>query len=51
MRVLFYADDILICLPGRSRFHEADLRFLLYALNVFGYFSGLKVNYEKTLRW
>ena len=49
VRVFFYADDILICLPGRSRSHEEDLRALLYALNVFGYFLGQKVNYEKPI--
>ena len=46
--ILFCADDILICLPGCRRSHEKDLRALLYVLNLFGYFSGLKVNMSKT---
>ena len=50
--ILFSADDTLICLLdmltccGRSQ--EADLWSLLYVFNIFGYFSGLRVNYEKT---
>ena len=55
VHILFYV-HILIRLPERRRAHEEDLRALLlssswallYVLNVFGYFSGLKVNYSKT---
>ena len=46
-RVLFYADDILICLPGCARSHEGDLQALMYVLSIFGFYSGLKVNYNK----
>ena len=46
--IRFYADDILISLPGCSTAHVEDLRALLYVLNAFGYFSGLRVNYAKT---
>ena len=48
VQVLFYADGILICLLAYKRSQEEDLRALFYILNVFGYFSGLKVYYEKT---
>ena len=46
--ILLYADDILFCVPGRGAAHESDLRAALYRLNVFGYFSGLRVNPAKT---
>ena len=48
VRVLFDADDILACLMGATREHVKDLRSVLYVLNLFGHFSGLKVNDEKT---
>ena len=47
VKVLFYADDILVCLPGYNRSRLEDLRALLYVLNVFGYLLRLRVNYEK----
>ena len=46
--VLLYADDILLALPGRGAQQVADLRAVLYVLQVFGYFSGLRVNFSKT---
>ena len=49
MRVLLYVHDILLCLPGSRARHVEDLRSLLYVLNVFGYFSGLRVKFEKTM--
>ena len=49
VRVLFCAEDVLFCLPGCGRAQQSDLRALLYIVNVFGYFSGLKVNYAKTV--
>ena len=46
--LLLYADDILLCVPGRGSKQEKDLRAALYRLGIFGYFSGLKVNASKT---
>ena len=40
--VLLYADDILLALQGRGPQQVADLRAVLYVLQVFGYFSGLR---------
>ena len=41
VRILMYADDILLCIPGRSESHVSDLRALIYCLQVFGYFFGI----------
>ena len=46
--IRFYADDILISVPGCGSVEVEDLRALLYVLNIFGYFSGHRVNYAKT---
>ena len=46
--IRFYADDILISVLGCGSVEVEDLRALLYVLNIFGYFSGLRVNYAKT---
>ena len=46
--VLLYADDILLALPGRGAQQVADLRAALYVLQIFGYFSWLRVNFSKT---
>ena len=46
--IRFYADDILISVPGCGSAEVEDLRVLPYVLNIFGYFSGLRVNYAKT---
>ena len=48
VRILMYADDILLCIPGRLESQVSDLRALIYCVQVFGYFSGLRVNFEKT---
>ena len=49
VRVLFYADDILLCLPGAWKKHVTDPEVLMYTLHLFGYFSGLRVNMDKTV--
>ena len=41
VRVLLYADDILLIFDGSGRSAKADVRAALYAVNVFGYFAGL----------
>ena len=38
----------MLALPGRGPQQVADLRAVLYVLQVFGYFSGLRVNFSKT---
>ena len=48
VRVFFYAYDILICLLGCRREHSEDKQALPSVLNLFRYFSGLRVNYKKT---
>ena len=46
--IRFYADDILISVPGCGSVEVEDLRALLYVLNIFGHFSGLRVKDAKT---
>ena len=48
VQILLYADDILFCVPGCGLQHRRDLRVVLYRLRVFGVFSGLQVNPQKT---
>ena len=45
--LLLYADDILLIFDGSGRSAKADVRAALYVINVFGYFSGLKINASK----
>ena len=42
--VLLYANDRLLCLPGRGPKNVADLCTVLYVLQVFAYFLGLRGN-------
>ena len=46
--IRFYADDILIRVPGCGSAEVEDLRALQCVLNIFGYLSGLRVNCAKT---
>ena len=48
VQILLYADDILFCVPGCGLQHRRDLRVVMYRLRVFGNFSGLQVNTQKT---
>ena len=48
VQILLYADDILLCVPGCGLQHRRDLRVVMYRLRVFGIFSGLQVNTQKT---
>ena len=48
VQILLYADDILFCVPGCGLHHRRDLRVVTYRLRVFGIFSGLQVNTQKT---
>ena len=48
VEVLLYGDDILsmvTCSGSRAR---ADVRAVMYELSVYGYFSGLRTNHQKT---
>ena len=47
IRVVFYADDILIYIPRGTRLHENDLHAVLHVFIIFRFYSGLKVNYSK----
>ena len=48
-KVLLHADDILICVQWAGKRHETDVHVLMYLLNLFGHYSGLKINMDKTL--
>ena len=48
VQILLYADDILFCVPRCGLQHRRDLRVVMYRPRVFGIFSGLQVNTQKT---
>ena len=48
VQVLLYADDILLMIRGSGSRARADVRAVMYELSVYGYFSGLRINHQKT---
>ena len=48
VEVLLYADDILLMSRGSGSRARADVRAVMYELSVYGYFSGLRINHQKT---
>ena len=47
--VLLYTGDILLCFLGRRPENVVDINTSLYILQVFGFFSGLLVNFANIL--
>ena len=46
--LLLYADDLLVSFSGKGRKRERVARKVIAALALFGYYSGLHINYKKT---
>ena len=46
--ILLYADDIILGFTGKGAGAIFDAKTAMYALSIFGYFSGLKVNPAKS---
>ena len=47
--LLLYADDLLVSFSGKGRKRERVARKVIAALALFGYYSGLHINYKKNL--
>ena len=45
--ILLYADDIILGFTAKGAGAIVDAKTAMYALSIFGYFSGLKVNPAK----
>ena len=48
VEVLLYVDDILLMIRGSGSRARAVVRAVMYELSVHGYFSGLRINHQKT---
>ena len=48
VEVLLYADDTPLMIRGSGSRAGADLRAVMYELSVYGYFSELRINHQKT---
>ena len=47
VRVLLYADDVLVLFEGSGQSERSDSEAVLFVVSVFGRFSGLTLNRQK----